>query len=135
MTHVPCSGETPRSPAIADSDTLAIDVSRTFMNVASETAIVPRTSALPFSGVGADIRVYSLLERRGRHGNGAGISAGRGRRVQRDGCEAARRGPAFVHRDDRLHALVGEVVDRAVHRARIRGRSPHDARQALARLH
>ena len=30
--------------------TLAIEVSSTFMNVASDKAIVPRTSALPVSG-------------------------------------------------------------------------------------
>src|ERR1051325_9089613 len=41
MTQVPWSGETPRSPAIAGIDTFAIDVSSTFMNVASETASVP----------------------------------------------------------------------------------------------
>ena len=50
MTHVPWSGDTPRSPAMAGSDTLAIDVSSTFMNVASDSAIVPSTSALPCSG-------------------------------------------------------------------------------------
>src|SRR5258708_33180827 len=109
MTHVPCSGETPRSPAIADSDTLAIDVSRMFMNVASDTAIVPGTSALPFSGVGADICVYSLLERRGRHGNRAGISAGAGRHVLRGGREPTRRGPAVAHRHGRVHAADREA--------------------------
>ena len=50
ITQVPWSGETPRSPAIAGIDTLAMDVSRTFMNVASDSAIVPTTRAAPLSG-------------------------------------------------------------------------------------
>src|SRR5438477_10588033 len=50
MTQVPWSGDTPRSPAIAGIDTLAIDVSSTFMKVASDSAIVPNTSAPPVSG-------------------------------------------------------------------------------------
>src|SRR6476661_1319204 len=50
MTQVPCDGLTPRSPEIAGIETLAIDVSRTFMNVASESATVPRTSSAPCSG-------------------------------------------------------------------------------------
>ena len=44
MTQVPCDGLTPMSPAIAGIDTLAIDVSSTFMNVASDSASVPSTS-------------------------------------------------------------------------------------------
>src|SRR5579862_5021942 len=52
ITHVPCDGLTPRSPAIAGIDTLAIDVSSTFMNVASDSAIVPSTSAPPLNGAG-----------------------------------------------------------------------------------
>ena len=52
MTQVPWSGDTPRSPAIAGIDTLAIDVSSTFMNVASDSAIVPSTSVAPDSGAG-----------------------------------------------------------------------------------
>jgi hypothetical protein len=47
MTHVPWSGDTARSPAIAGIDTFAIDVSSTFMNVASESAIVPSASVAP----------------------------------------------------------------------------------------
>ncbi len=39
MTQVPWLGETPRSPEMAGIDTLAIDVSSTFMNVASDSAI------------------------------------------------------------------------------------------------
>src|SRR6266496_2678782 len=41
MTHVPWSGDTARSPEIAGIDTFAIDVSRTFMNVASDKAMLP----------------------------------------------------------------------------------------------
>src|SRR5215472_11989932 len=54
ITHVPWSGETARSPEIAGIDTLAIDVSSTFMNVASDSAMLPRASVAPVSGGGAD---------------------------------------------------------------------------------
>jgi hypothetical protein len=50
MTQVPWSGDTPRSPEIAGIDTFAMDVSSTFMNVASDNAIVPITNAVPVSG-------------------------------------------------------------------------------------
>src|SRR6266571_6650486 len=50
MIQVPWLGDTPRSPAIAGIDTLAIDTSRMFMKVASDTAIVPMTSVPPLSG-------------------------------------------------------------------------------------
>src|SRR3954471_22902086 len=53
ITQVPWFGLTPRSPAIAGSDTLAIEVSSTFMNVAADRAIVPHRRALPSSGGGA----------------------------------------------------------------------------------
>src|SRR5438552_14114203 len=53
MTHVPCDGLTPMSPDIAGIDTLAIDVSSTFMNVASDSAIVPIASAAPLRGTDA----------------------------------------------------------------------------------
>src|SRR5262245_15198091 len=52
MVQVPWFGDTPRSPAIAGIDTLAIDVSSTFMKVASATASDARTRALPSSGGG-----------------------------------------------------------------------------------
>ena len=52
ITHVPWLVDTPTSPDIAGIETLAIDVSRTFMNVASDSAIVPRMSAVPFRGGG-----------------------------------------------------------------------------------
>ena len=41
---------TPRSPAMAGSDTLAMDESSTFMNVASDRAMVPHSRAEPCSG-------------------------------------------------------------------------------------
>ena len=50
MTQVPCVGLTPMSPEIAGIDTFAIELSSTFMNVASDSAIVPSTSSLPVSG-------------------------------------------------------------------------------------
>src|SRR6516165_2686642 len=53
ITQVPWSGETPRSPAMAGSDTLAIEVSSTFMNVASDSATVPSASVAPVRGGGA----------------------------------------------------------------------------------
>src|SRR5581483_4075665 len=53
MVHVPWLGETPRSPAMAGMETLAIDVSSTFMNVARPTASDAATRAPPSSGAGA----------------------------------------------------------------------------------
>ena len=50
ITQVPCAGLTPRLPAMAGIETLAIDVSSTFMNVARDSAMVPRTSSAPRSG-------------------------------------------------------------------------------------
>ena len=52
MTQVPWLALTPRSPAMAGSDTLAIDESSTFMKVAKETAMVPHRRAEPCSGGG-----------------------------------------------------------------------------------
>lgn len=52
MTQVPWLGLTPRSPAIAGKDTLAMDESSTFMNVAADRAIVPHMRAEPCSGAG-----------------------------------------------------------------------------------
>ncbi len=52
ITHVPSSTETPRLPEMVGMATLAIDVSSTFMKVASATAIVARTSWPPLSGGG-----------------------------------------------------------------------------------
>ena len=53
MTQVPWLELTPRSPAMAGSDTLAIDVSSTFMKVAADRATVPHMRAEPSSGGGA----------------------------------------------------------------------------------
>ena len=50
MTQVPWAGLTPRSPAMAGIDTLAIDESSTFMKVASDNASVPSTRSVPCSG-------------------------------------------------------------------------------------
>ena len=49
-THVPWFGLTPRSPAIAGSETLAIDESSTFMKVAADSATVPHMRAAPSRG-------------------------------------------------------------------------------------
>ena len=53
MTQVPWLGLTPRSPAIAGKDTLAIEVSSTFMKVAADSASVPHMRADPVSGAGS----------------------------------------------------------------------------------
>ena len=50
ITQVPWPGLTPRSPAMAGSETLAIDESSTFMNVASDSASVPSSSVPPCRG-------------------------------------------------------------------------------------
>src|SRR5476649_2691150 len=51
-THVPSSTDTPRLPEIVGIATFAIDESSTFMNVASATAMVARTSWPPCNGRG-----------------------------------------------------------------------------------
>src|SRR5581483_8984186 len=51
ITHVPWSGETPKSPAMDGMDTFAIDVSNTFMNTASDSAKVPMAKEDPVSGL------------------------------------------------------------------------------------
>ena len=53
ITQVPCPGLTPKSPAMAGMDTLAIDESSTFMNVARDSASVPSSRAVPCSASGA----------------------------------------------------------------------------------
>ena len=50
MTQVPWPGLTPRSPAMAGMETLAMDESSTFMNVASDNDSVPSSKAVPCSG-------------------------------------------------------------------------------------
>ena len=47
---MPCVELTPRSPEIAGMETLAIEVSNTFINVAALSAIVAMTSAEPVNG-------------------------------------------------------------------------------------
>ena len=128
MTQVPWSGETPRSPAMAGSDTLAIEVSSTFMKVASDSAIVPMTS------VRADQRLQSRpaprRERRrspvcqdpGRHGCAARHALLS--QMQRVGCGGGRPPAAaagarcerqcprrlrLVGRDDSLHPRIGRA--------------------------
>ena len=50
MTQVPCPGLTPRSPEMAGIETLAIEESSTFMNVARDKDSVPSSSAVPNKG-------------------------------------------------------------------------------------
>src|SRR5689334_3312438 len=86
MVQVPWFGETPRSPAIAGMETLAIDVSSTFMNVARPTASDAATRAPPSSGASALAGSASAT---------GGLRAGR---------EALRAG---ILGDDAFDALVG----------------------------
>src|SRR5574337_852588 len=88
MTQVPCVGLTPRSPAMAGRDTLAIDVSSTFMKVAADRASVPQVRTLPLRGGGS----------RG------GVCAG-----------AVMRGRSEVRLDDARHVGLGALVQRLVH--------------------
>src|ERR1044071_6878639 len=107
MVQVPWLGETPRSPAIAGIDTLAIDVSSTFMKVARATASDARTRALPSSG-------------------GGPLFPG--------DCAATvyRRSPGVVC-DDPLDHLVGLGVDRVECLRLVGGLVAREALQALAR--
>ncbi|MCY1168541.1 hypothetical protein D9M73_85380 [compost metagenome] len=50
MTQTPWLGLTPRSPAMAGRETLAIDESSTFMKVAADSASVPHMRAEPVRG-------------------------------------------------------------------------------------
>src|SRR5438046_4372826 len=133
MTHVPCSGDTPRSPAIAGIDTLAIDVSSTFMKVASDSAIVPSRSAPSLSDAGAAaaargaaagstlvfVMTRWLSTSRLHH-----VAADGDRGLHRAGFSQAMRGSTgtraiaarqprrarLIRRDDRFHAFVRELV-------------------------
>src|SRR4051812_18623977 len=125
MTHVPWFGDTPRSPAMAGIDTLAIDVSSTFMKVARPTASEAAMRAPPSrgctsrrsaagacatgrSGVGRKRRrkravgADDLLDARGRLGIG-GCEGLRlvGRRLALDASEPA--GGAIVRVNVDLH--------------------------------
>jgi len=53
ITQVPWFGLTPRSPAMAGMETLAIEESSTFIKVANDRARVPKRSWAPLRGVGA----------------------------------------------------------------------------------
>ncbi len=53
ITQVTWVVDTPRLPPIVGSDTLAIDVSSTFMKVASARDTVPRNFAAPVRGAGS----------------------------------------------------------------------------------
>src|SRR5690242_13998125 len=90
MVQVPWFGETPRSPAIAGMETLAIDVSSTFMNVARPTASDAATRAPPSSGA---------IELAGAASATGGLRA-RGETLQ-----------ARVLGDDALDAIVGQRLD------------------------
>ena len=50
ITQVPWPGLTPKSPEMAGIDTLAIEESSTFMNVAKDKDNVPNKSAVPYKG-------------------------------------------------------------------------------------
>ena len=86
MTQVPCDGLTPMSPAMAGIDTLAIELSSTFMNVASDSASVPRTSVEPVSGAAA--------------GGGAAAGAATGRPARQVGGIERRGGGVVGHGGD-----------------------------------
>ena len=79
ITHVPSSTDTPRSPEIVGMATFAIDESSTFMNIASDTAIVPIARRPPDSGAVVDGEDMGFL-RKGRKG-----------RQVRNGCDPLRR--------------------------------------------
>src|SRR5574340_128733 len=151
ITHVPWSGDTARSPAIAGIDTLAIDVSSTFMKVASDSAMLPSASVPPVSGAGAvDAGVATRLSRASGRSSSEGARVAR-RRAQRtlrgarsgrprDARVAAflaaalrelRRG-AFVGGDDRLDAALRGLVLHAEHVGRQHRRALRDARQPRA---
>src|ERR1700727_1951869 len=88
ITHVPWSGETPRSPEIAGIDTFAMEVSSTFMKIASDTARVPRIRAAPIRG-GSDAGAPV-----------PGFMSDAGRFMSRDGWLPARRAAQRGHAPD-----------------------------------
>ncbi len=99
ITQVPWLGETPRSPAIAGMDTLAIETSRTFMNVASDTTSVPRARVPPASG-GCAAWACSAMFARSRggvraRGRGSGAAPVARRRA---GSRSSRGGPPNASR-------------------------------------
>ena len=60
ITQVTCVIDTPRSPPMDDNDTFAIEVSSTFMNVASDSDRVPRIFAAPVSGAGSSVAAMGV---------------------------------------------------------------------------
>src|SRR5205823_12268663 len=102
MIQVPWFGDTPRSPAIAGIDTLAIDVASTFMKVASPTASDAATRAPPSSGLTtAACAMRGLRRRRAERRRGAVLGD--------DALDALVR--LGVDRGERL-GLVGRCVAR-----------------------
>src|SRR3569833_2550272 len=83
MTQVPWSGDTPRYHAIAGIDTLAMDVSRTFMHTARERATVQNANCAPdrvdssvgLPGAGVTSRVFPPPSAAGAAGGAAGGAA------------------------------------------------------------
>src|SRR5215472_14114608 len=161
ITQVPWSGETPRSPAMAGSDTLAIDVSSTFMNVARDSATVPSARVAPVSGGGAvgapcgappltGLSAFSLAIAprlvglasvrapcRARQGQVHRQSA---RRHGRGRCACGRRCPRrrLIGGDDGLHARIRFALARVECRARpgrLVARHLRQARAVVATLH
>src|SRR5207253_2981114 len=82
ITQVHWLGDTPRSPEIAGIETMAIEVSSTFMNVAPDTARVPSRRAPPSSGFSSKLLPRGSLRL------------------------------AAIGLDDALDALVGGLLDR-----------------------
>src|SRR5438132_241241 len=134
---------------MAGIDTLAIDVSRTFMNVASDSAIVPSASVTPESGIGATgalgtagsaagVIALSLLagmlstvpgplQRPSvRHAAHRRAAIERRHRRMRDTrrCRSGDcpRAVAIIGRDDAAHALCRGGSDGIVHIGRVRRR-------------
>src|SRR3954467_154379 len=115
MTQVPWFGDTPRSPAMAGIDTLAIDVSSTFMNVASPTASDAASRAPPSRGCVSP------------------RSASCACAMRRSGHRRQGRSERAVRGDDLLDARVGLRIDRGEGLGLVRGRLAFGALQAAGR--
>src|SRR5450631_1803279 len=101
ITQVPWEGLTPMSPAIAGIDTFAIEVSSTFMNVASDSAKVPSTRSLPASGG------YSTCCAGAAGGGEAAALGGPGRAAESEAIEAFFR--ALLRRRGARHRELRET--------------------------
>src|SRR5689334_5365826 len=119
MTQVPWFGDTPRSPAMAGIDTLAIDVSSTFMKVASPTASEATMRAPPSSGAGPP--------RSGAGGCATRRSLRRGQRRR----GAVRRQRSAVGGDDLLDARLRPRIARGEGPGLVRRRAALGALQAV----